>query len=85
MVQAILMGLVEEGDGALYSYDPAGSYKRDQCATTRAAVSLIMTFLDNQVSFNKNTFQARELGPRSQSQGPRSCCLEMLTMGDSKV
>lgn len=56
MVQAILMGLVEEGDGALYSYDPAGSYKRDQCATTRAAVSLIMTFLDNQVSFNKNTF-----------------------------
>lgn len=46
------MGLDEEGKGALYSYDPAGSYKRDQCAAAGAAASLIMPFLDNQVSFN---------------------------------
>ena len=41
------MGLDEEGKGALYSYDPAGSYKRDQCSAAGAAASLIMPFLDN--------------------------------------
>ena len=46
------MGLDEEGKGALYSYDPAGSYKRDQCRAVGASASLIMPFLDNQVSFN---------------------------------
>ncbi|KAL6712844.1 Proteasome subunit beta type-6 [Lecanora helva] len=51
-VQAILMGLDEEGKGALYSYDPAGSYKRDQCRAAGVAASLIMPFLDSQVSFN---------------------------------
>lgn len=54
-VTAILGGLDEEGKGALYSYDPVGSYEREQCRAAGAASSLIMPFLDNQVN-NKNQY-----------------------------
>ena len=50
-VHAILGGLDDEGKGALYSYDPVGSYEREQCRAAGAAASLIMPFLDNQVNF----------------------------------
>ena len=59
MVQAILMGLDEDGRGALYSYDPAGSYKRDQYAAAGAAASLLMPFLDNQLAFNNEYVPSR--------------------------
>ncbi len=52
---AILAGLDEEGKGAVYSYDPVGSYEREQCRAGGAAASLIMPFLDNQVNF-KNQY-----------------------------
>ncbi|MCJ1281961.1 Proteasome subunit beta type-6 [Xylographa opegraphella] len=52
---AILGGLDEDGKGALYSYDPVGSYEREQCRAAGAAASLIMPFLDNQVNF-KNQY-----------------------------
>lgn len=52
---AILAGLDEDGRGALYSYDPVGSYEREQCRAAGAASSLIMPFLDNQVNF-KNQY-----------------------------
>lgn len=52
---AILGGLDEEGKGAVYSYDPVGSYEREQCRAAGAAASLIMPFLDNQVNF-KNQY-----------------------------
>ena len=55
-VHAILGGLDEEGRGALYSYDPVGSYEREQCRAAGAAASLIMPFLDNQVNF-KNQYE----------------------------
>ncbi|RMZ73930.1 Proteasome component C5 [Pyrenophora seminiperda CCB06] len=55
-VHAILGGLDEEGKGALYSYDPVGSYEREQCRAAGAASSLIMPFLDNQVNF-KNMYE----------------------------
>lgn len=45
----------EEGKGALYSYDPVGSYEREQCRAAGAAASLIMPFLDNQVNY-KNQY-----------------------------
>ena len=48
-------GLDEEGKGALYSYDPVGSYEREQCRAAGAAASLIMPFLDNQVNY-KNQY-----------------------------
>jgi len=54
-VTAILGGLDEEGKGAVYSYDPVGSYEREQCRAAGAAASLIMPFLDNQVNF-KNQY-----------------------------
>ena len=54
-VHAILGGLDEEGKGALYSYDPVGSYEREQCRAGGAAASLIMPFLDNQVNY-KNQY-----------------------------
>ncbi|KAL8767451.1 MAG: hypothetical protein Q9209_006037 [Squamulea sp. 1 TL-2023] len=54
-VHAILGGLDEEGKGALFSYDPVGSYEREQCRAAGAAASLIMPFLDNQVNF-KNQY-----------------------------
>ena len=53
---AILGGLDEEGKGALYSYDPVGSYEREQCRAAGAAASLIMPFLDNQVKL-KNQYK----------------------------
>ncbi|KAL6716316.1 Proteasome subunit beta type-6 [Lecanora helva] len=54
-VTAILGGLDEEDKGALYSYDPVGSYEREQCRAAGVAASLIMPFLDNQVNF-KNQY-----------------------------
>ena len=54
-VTAILGGLDDEGKGALYSYDPVGSYEREQCRAAGAASSLIMPFLDNQVNL-KNQY-----------------------------
>ena len=40
----------ESGTGAVYSYDPVGSYERESCRAAGAAQSLIQPFLDNQVS-----------------------------------
>jgi 20S proteasome subunit beta 6 len=57
-VHAILAGVDPEADGgkgALYSYDPVGSYEREQCRAAGAAASLIMPFLDNQVNY-KNQY-----------------------------
>ncbi|ODV91898.1 hypothetical protein CANCADRAFT_78732 [Tortispora caseinolytica NRRL Y-17796] len=50
-VHTILAGLDPEGKGAVYSFDPVGSYEREQCRAGGAAASLIMPFLDNQVNF----------------------------------
>ncbi|EME39512.1 hypothetical protein DOTSEDRAFT_180093 [Dothistroma septosporum NZE10] len=54
-VTAILGGIDEEGKGALYSYDPVGSYEREATRAAGAASSLIMPFLDNQVNL-KNQY-----------------------------
>ncbi|RCK58938.1 Proteasome subunit beta type-6 [Candida viswanathii] len=54
-VSTLIAGLDEEGKGAVYSYDPVGSYEREQCRAGGAAASLIMPFLDNQVNF-KNQY-----------------------------
>lgn len=54
-VTAMIGGLDEEGKGALYSYDPVGSYERHDCRAAGAASSLIMPFLDNTVDL-KNRY-----------------------------
>lgn len=61
-VTAILGGIDEEGKGALYSYDPVGSYEREQCRAAGAASSLIMPFLDNQVNLKNQTDPAAPQG-----------------------
>lgn len=43
--------ILETGTGAVYSFDPVGSYEREACRAAGAASSLIQPFLDNQVSF----------------------------------
>jgi len=39
------------GTGAVYSFDPVGSYEREACRAAGAAQSLVQPFLDNQVSW----------------------------------
>lgn len=60
-VHTIIAGLDENGKGAVYSFDPVGSYEREQCRAGGAAASLIMPFLDNQVNF-KNQFEPNSNG-----------------------
>ena len=40
---------VLSGTGAVYSFDPVGSYEREACRAAGAAQSLVQPFLDNQV------------------------------------
>ncbi|ODV62745.1 proteasome core particle subunit beta 6 [Ascoidea rubescens DSM 1968] len=56
-VHTIIAGLDENGKGAVYSFDPVGSYEREQCRAGGAAASLIMPFLDNQVNFKNQANQ----------------------------
>ncbi|KAF2456703.1 nucleophile aminohydrolase [Lineolata rhizophorae] len=81
-VAAILAGLDESGRGALYSYDPVGSYEREQCRAGGAAASLIMPFLDNQVNFkNQNvpgSGQGHALEPRKPYDLPRGTVEELV-------
>ncbi len=74
-VTAILGGLDEDGKGALYSYDPVGSYEREQCRAAGAAASLIMPFLDNQVNFKNQylpgTGEGHDIKPRQALPLPR--------------
>ncbi|KAJ9634581.1 Proteasome subunit beta type-6 [Coniosporium apollinis] len=70
-VHAILGGLDEEGKGALYSYDPVGSYEREQCRAAGAAASLIMPFLDNQVNYKNQYMAGSGVGHELQQRDPR--------------
>ena len=40
------------GTGAVYSFDPVGSYERETCRAAGAAQSLVQPFLDNQVNIS---------------------------------
>ncbi|KAI1810541.1 N-terminal nucleophile aminohydrolase [Poronia punctata] len=75
-VHAILGGIDEDGTGAVYSYDPVGSYEREQCRAGGAAASLIMPFLDNQVNFKNQHIPGsgvgHELQERERAPLPRS-------------
>lgn len=46
----ILAGIDRDGTGAVYSYDPVGSYERESCRAAGSAQSLIQPFFDMQVS-----------------------------------
>ena len=56
----LLGGLDEQGQGAVYSYDPVGSYERVICNASGPAQGLMQTFLDSQVMFkNQNSTSER--------------------------
>lgn len=42
-------GIDRDGTGAVYSFDPVGSYERESCRAAGSAQSLIQPFLDQQV------------------------------------
>lgn len=65
-VHTIIAGLDDEGRGAIYSFDPVGSYEREQCRAGGAAASLIMPFLDNQVNF-KNQYEPGTSTPKART------------------
>lgn len=71
-VHAILGGMDEDGKGALYSYDPVGSYEREQCRAAGAAASLIMPFLDNQVNFKNQYLPGEQERPMAEASAPRT-------------
>lgn len=50
-VLSVICVSVCAGTGAVYSFDPVGSYEREACRGAGAAQSLLQPFLDNQVSF----------------------------------
>ncbi|KDQ49909.1 hypothetical protein JAAARDRAFT_42507 [Jaapia argillacea MUCL 33604] len=56
-VYNILGGIEDDGTGAVYSFDPVGSYERETCRAAGAAQSLVQPFLDNQIYF-KNQLAA---------------------------
>ncbi|KAJ7619792.1 20S proteasome subunit [Mycena polygramma] len=54
-VYNILGGIEDDGSGAVYSFDPVGSYEREACRAAGAASSLVQPFLDNQIYFKNQT------------------------------
>ncbi|CAH7674980.1 nucleophile aminohydrolase [Phakopsora pachyrhizi] len=63
-VYVILAGIDHDGTGAVYSFDPVGSYERESCRAAGAAQSLVQPFLDNQVGGKNMTRDP--LGPPPQ-------------------
>lgn len=75
-VGCILAGLDEEGKGGLYSYDPVGSYEREQSGAAGAAASLIMPFLDNQVNLRNQHVPGSGEGHALQARVPEPLGLD---------
>ncbi|KAG9097360.1 Proteasome subunit beta type-6 [Ceratobasidium sp. UAMH 11750] len=69
-VYNILSGIEEDGSGAVYSFDPVGSYEREACRAAGAAQALVQPFLDNQVR-RLILVLPRPLNPQSIPNDPR--------------
>jgi 20S proteasome subunit beta 6 len=50
-VYNIVVGLDDEGTGCLYSYDPVGSYERNEYHAAGSAAAILQPLLDNQVGY----------------------------------
>ncbi|KAK9411754.1 proteasome subunit beta type-1 [Crotalus adamanteus] len=59
-VYNIIGGLDEEGKGAVYSFDPVGSYQRDSFKAGGSASAMLQPLLDNQVGL-KNMQGVKQL------------------------
>lgn len=51
-------GIDRDGTGAVYGFDPVGSYERESCRAAGSAQSLIQPFLDNQVHIYDHQHEA---------------------------
>ncbi|KAM0749243.1 N-terminal nucleophile aminohydrolase [Meredithblackwellia eburnea MCA 4105] len=65
----ILGGIDRDGTGAVYSFDPVGSYERESCRAAGAAQSLVQPFLDNMV-YSKNQVPDPTVAPLEKGQRP---------------
>jgi len=63
-VYNILGGIEDDGSGAVYSFDPVGSYERESCRAAGAAQSLVQPFLDNQIYFKNQVPQPGMTHPK---------------------
>ncbi|CAN2391664.1 beta [Pristimantis euphronides] len=59
-VYNIIGGLDEEGKGAVYSFDPVGSYQRDGYKAGGSASAMLQPLLDNQIGY-KNMENVEQL------------------------
>lgn len=64
----ILGGIDRDGTGAVYSFDPVGSYERESCRAAGAAQSLVQPFLDAMVN-GKNQIAAPGAPPIKNAEG----------------
>lgn len=49
------------GQGAVYSFDPVGSYEREQYRAGGSAASLIQPFLDSRIGQKNQTFDKADI------------------------
>ncbi|GAB1610246.1 proteasome subunit beta type-1-B-like [Argonauta hians] len=45
----LIAGIDDKGKGAVYSFDPVGSYQRENCRAAGSASSMLQPILDNQI------------------------------------
>nr|CAB3265221.1 proteasome subunit beta type-1-B-like [Phallusia mammillata] len=72
-VYNIVAGLDGEGKGCVYSYDPVGSYEREQYRAAGAANELLQPLLDNQVG-HKN--MGDEVAPSLTKEKAMQLCID---------
>ncbi|KAF8272625.1 proteasome subunit [Lactarius quietus] len=79
-VYNILGGIEEDGSGAVYSFDPVGSYERETCRAAGAAQSLVQPFLDNQPYTTRLAppFRLSDLSPNIVRFLANSVCLDKI-------
>ncbi|XP_065182944.1 proteasome subunit beta type-1-B-like [Sycon ciliatum] len=56
----VLVGLDTEGKGAVYGFDPIGSFERETFRASGSAASLLQPLLDNQIGYHNQPNAKRE-------------------------
>ena len=57
-VNTVVAGITNDGQGAIYSYDPVGSYEREVYRAVGSAASLLQPLLDSQLGLkNQGSFE----------------------------
>ena len=71
-VYNIVAGIDEAGKGCVYSYDPVGSYEREEYRAAGAASELLQPLLDNQIG-HKNMENKQDLPPLTKEKARQLC------------